>query len=90
MENPDRAVLRQVVVRLAHREERGRWDAVMDEHHYLGMRGMVVESLLYVAESQGDWVALLGWSAAALKCGALDRWIAGSTGARRYGNSGWR
>jgi hypothetical protein len=75
MESRERSVLRGVVVRLAHREERGRWDEVMDEHHYLGMRGLVGESLRYVAEAQGTWVALLGWSAAALKCGARDRWI---------------
>ena len=75
METLGRDVLEQVEVRLAQREERGRWDSVMDQQHYLGMRGMVGESLRYVAEFQGAWVALLGWSAAALKCGARDRWI---------------
>jgi hypothetical protein len=47
----------------------------MREHHYLGFRGWVGESLRYVAEWQGRWVALVGWCAAALKCGARDRWI---------------
>lgn len=75
MESREREIVRTVVVRLAQREERGRWDELMREHHYLGMRGLVGESLRYVAESDGQWVALLGWSAAALKCGARDRWI---------------
>ena len=47
----------------------------MREHHYLGFRGWVGESLRYVAEWEGGWVALVGWCAAALKCGARDRWI---------------
>lgn len=47
----------------------------MREHHYLGFQGWVGESLRYVAEWQGRWVALMGWCAAALKCSARDRWI---------------
>jgi len=47
----------------------------MCEHHYLGFQGWVGESLRYVAEWEGNWVALVGWCAAALKCGARDRWI---------------
>jgi len=47
----------------------------MREHHYLSFQGWVGESLRYVAEWEGDWVALVGWCAAALKCGARDRWI---------------
>jgi hypothetical protein len=47
----------------------------MRRHHYLGFDGMVGESLRYVAEAGGRWLALLGWQAAALKCRARDRWI---------------
>ncbi len=47
----------------------------MREHHYLGFRSFVGESLRYVAEWQGRWVALLGWCSAALKCQARDRFI---------------
>lgn len=75
MESREREIVRTVVVRLAQREERVHWDELMREHHCLGMRGLVGESLRYVAECAGQWVALLGWSAAALKCGARDRWI---------------
>jgi hypothetical protein len=71
----EREVLRGTEVRLIRREERGRWDELMRAHHYLGMPGLVGKSLRYVAEYAGQWVALLGWSAAVLKCGARDRWI---------------
>lgn len=67
--------LRSVQVRPVRAGERPAWDRLMREHHYLGFRGFVGESLRYVAEWQGRWVALLGWSAAALKCQARDRWI---------------
>ena len=72
---PESYALGLVQVRLLRREEREGWERLMREHHYLGFQGMVGESLRYVAEAQGRWVALLGWSAAALKCSARDRWI---------------
>jgi hypothetical protein len=71
-EKPD---LRSVQVRLVRAGERATWDRLMRQHHYLGFRGFVGESLRYVAQWQGRWVALLGWCAAALKCQARDRWI---------------
>ena|SRR5882672_5995347 len=67
--------LRSVVVRLLRPGERSAWDRLMREHHYLGLRSFVGESLRYVAEWQGRWVALLGWCSAALKCQARDRFI---------------
>jgi hypothetical protein len=47
----------------------------MAAHHYLGMRRLVGESLRYIAEEGGQWLALLGWGSAAFKCGPRDRWI---------------
>lgn len=67
--------LRSVQVRLLRTGERRLWDRLMREHHYLGFRSFVGESLRYVAEWQGRWVALLGWCSAALKCQARDRFI---------------
>ena len=64
-----------LVVRLARPEEEGRWDGLMAAHHYLGSRILVGESLKYVAEQDGGWLALLGWGAAAFKCGPRDGWI---------------
>jgi hypothetical protein len=47
----------------------------MNAHHYLGFRPIVGQSLWYVATCAEQWVALLGWGAAALKCGPRDAWI---------------
>lgn len=55
--------------------ERSEWDELMDSHHYLGFKSLVGESIRYVAEIKGHWVALLGWSSAALKCQPRDAWI---------------
>lgn len=67
--------LRQVQVRLIERSERVAWDRLMAQHHYLGFRALVGESLRYVAHVQGRWLALLGWCTGALQCGARDRWV---------------
>ena len=69
--------LRRVAVRPVRGEaERARWDALMRDHHYLGFRGMIGNSLRHVAERpDGAWVALLGWRAGAHKLAARDRWI---------------
>jgi len=64
-----------VRVRLMAPDERSRWDALMQAHHYLGRGRMVGRSLRYVAEFQGEWLALIGWAAAALKCAPRDAWI---------------
>ena len=59
-------------VRLVRAQERGRRRQLMDAHHYFGFRPMVGESLWYVAACDEQWVALLAWAAAALKCAARD------------------
>lgn len=67
--------LSKVVVRPIASSERALWEELMRRHHYLGFGGAVGESLRYVGEAQGRWLALLCWQAAALKCGVRDRWI---------------
>src|SRR2546429_241153 len=47
----------------------------MREHHYLGHLPKIGETLWYVASWREQWVALLSFSASALKCAARDRWI---------------
>jgi hypothetical protein len=64
-----------LAVRLVRREERRRWRELMRQHHYLGFAHTVGESLWYIASVEEEWVALLGWGSAALKCGVRDRWI---------------
>jgi len=68
-------LLHRVVVRPIQPEERARWDALVDRHHYLGLRALFGKTLRYVAVADGRWLALLGWQAAALKCAARDVWI---------------
>ena len=64
-----------ILVRPISSTERFDWDTLMATHHYLGFRSLVGESIRYVAEIHGRWVALLGWCAAALKCRPRDAWI---------------
>ncbi len=47
----------------------------MQKHHYLGALPKISETLWYVATFGDQWVALLSFPAAALKCSARDRWI---------------
>ena len=47
----------------------------MQEHHYLGALPKISETLWYVATLGDQWVALLSFSAPALKCSPRDRWI---------------
>jgi len=69
---------RRLEVRPLQAGEEERWEALMREHHYLGYRSLVGETLRYVGEEEGQWVGLLSWSTAAFKCGVRDRWIGGS------------
>ena len=56
-------------------EEEVRYRRLMAAHHFLGALPKIGETLWYVAHWRGEWLALLGFSAPALKCGARDRWI---------------
>jgi len=47
----------------------------MSQHHYLGSLPKIGETLWYVATWREEGVALLCFSASALKCAARDRWI---------------
>jgi len=64
-----------LLVRLVRAQERPRWRQAMQQFHYLGCPRMVGQALWYVATAGGQWVALLGWAAAALKCQPRDAWI---------------
>ena len=68
-------VVGEVEVRLARPDERRRWDALMDQHHYLGFRQFAGRGLRHVAVWCGHWLALLGWQSGAFKCAPRDRWL---------------
>lgn len=63
-----------LVVRPIDRDEVSRFNACLDEHHWLGHR-IVGETMRYVATVGDRWVALLGFGSAALACAPRDRWV---------------
>ena len=67
--------LLKVLVRPVRALEQQRFKKLMQKHHYLGALPKISETLWYVATFGDQWVALLSFSAAALKCSARDRWI---------------
>ena len=69
------AFLAQVAVRGVLPQEIARCQQEVRENHYLGNAHLVGEQLWYVAEYQGQWLALLGWSAAAYHLKGRDTWI---------------
>jgi hypothetical protein len=80
-------VLDRVTVRLLREEERSEFDYLLQEKHYLESSTLVGQSLRYVAELDGQWVALIAFSAPALHVKARERWIGWSPRqrARRLG-----
>jgi hypothetical protein len=67
--------LRQISLRAVTVAEEGRFQALLEAHHYLGAAPKIGHTLWYVATGCGQRVALLSCSAAAWKCAARDRWI---------------
>lgn len=67
--------LKQLTVRPAIKSEEPRYRELMQRHHYLGDLPKIGHTLWYVASYGEEWVALLSFSASALKCAVRDRWI---------------
>ena len=69
-EPQEQHVLDHLTVRLITPKERPRYQALMEEHHYLHTHHLVGEQLCYVATFRGQWLALSSWCACArhLKC----------------------
>jgi len=67
--------LDEIVVRPVRASEEARYEELMQRHHYLGALPKISETLWYVASWGEAWVALVSFSASALKCAARDRWI---------------
>lgn len=77
------SLLDGIQVRLIQPEERQRFDQMLVEGHYLHRADLVGEQLRYVAQYQGQWVALLAWSAAAFKLKLREQWIGWSPRQKR-------
>jgi len=69
-------VLDRLQVRLLERHELARCHELLQQHHYLGSVKPVGERLYYVAiDSQGQWLAVLIFAAAAKHLKYRDQWI---------------
>jgi hypothetical protein len=67
--------LSEILVRRVCPPEKLQFQQLMQEYHYLGALPKISETLWYIATFDDQWIALLSFSAAALKCSARDRWI---------------
>src|SRR5580704_17095588 len=76
-------LLDTVTIRLIERVELERWEGLICEHHYLHEATMAGRSLRYVAEANGEWIALLGWNSAAYHLKAREAWIGWSPAQRQ-------
>jgi hypothetical protein len=81
----EQALLNRVEVILLEADEaaRARFDAAITAHHYLKSSRLVGEQLRYVAHVDGQWVALLSWSAAAYHLKDREAWLGWSDEQRR-------
>jgi hypothetical protein len=67
--------LKDIQLRPVLAQEEARFQSLMQQHHYLGALPKIGNTLWYVATFNGEWLALLNFSAAAWKCAARDQWI---------------
>lgn len=68
--------LSQIILRPAQSFEEHLFTELMQQHHYLGALPKIGNTVWYIVTTrQGEWLALLSFSAAALKYKARDQWI---------------
>ena len=68
-------LLREVGVRLIEPAEQSRFDELLAREHYLKNSTVVGQALRYVAQYEGQWLALLVFSSAAFHIKPRDRWL---------------
>lgn len=68
-------LLKRVTVRLMLDSEKPRFDMLLETRHYLASAHMAGQTMRYVIELDGDWVAIASFSAAALHLKAREKWI---------------
>ena len=72
--------LKQLSVRPVTASEEPRYRELMQQHHYLGDLAKIGHTLWYIATYKEVWIALLTFSASALKCAALTAGLIGIFG----------
>ena len=68
-------VLQRITLRCVRDAERATFDQLLENRHYLASARLAGQTLRYVAELDGQWVALLTFSAAALHLKGREQWI---------------
>ncbi len=68
-------MLSEVTVSPVHTAEESLFQKLMQSHHYLGALPKIGNTIWYVVLYENEWLALLSFSASALKCRARDQWI---------------
>jgi hypothetical protein len=84
-----KSILDRVKVRPMRADERERFERLLKRHHYLGWGQPVGETIRYVAEAQGKWVALLVFGAAAYALHDRDAWVGWNVEQRQRRLSFW-
>jgi len=79
----EQQILSHLVVRLVRPEEVQPVDELIVQHHYLKNGHLVGEHLRYVAEYEGQWLAVATWNAPALHLKARDSFIGWTEEQRR-------
>ncbi len=74
-DNKPKFVLGEVIVRLLESHERERFDELLEQKHYLKSARIGGRSLRYVAEFNGQWIALICFSGAAPNLKSREQWI---------------
>jgi predicted transposase YbfD/YdcC len=64
-------------------QEQRRWNQRVIAEHYLHNATLVGEQLRYAASYQGQWLALIGWSAPAWHLAAREAWLKWTEAQRR-------
>ena len=72
---PEPKLLEALTVRLIEDSQRKRFDEELVTQHYLRNANVIGRVLRYVAEYQGQWVALLVFSSPALHLKLRDQWL---------------
>jgi len=67
--------LSQIELRPVFITEETLFQQVMRAHHYLGCLPKIGNTIWYIATCSNEWIAILSFSAAALKCGVRENWI---------------
>ena len=75
MTDQSKFVLGEVIVRLLEPHERERFDELLKQKHYLKSARIGGRPLRYVAEFNGQWIALICFSGAAPNLKSREQWI---------------